>query len=284
MSAKASILWSPRYRLRTALVYFVLGVFSLVILIPLLLILIAAFKSQNELMQSALSLPLRLSFQSFVDAWTTGKFSLYSRSSIIVLVPAVTVSVVLSVMSGYGLGMLRPPGGRILLGLFLLGLAVPYEAVIVPLYYRMLQFHMLNTYAALIWPQVALSVAFGTFWMEAFFSSIPRDLMDSAAIDGANHWTTLWKVLVPLGAPSILTMTVLIAIWTWNEFLLVLVMATRDEVRTLPVGLAFFQGQHLTQVNLQAAGSLIVALPMIFLYILFQRQFIRGILGGAVRG
>jgi raffinose/stachyose/melibiose transport system permease protein len=274
----------PSYRLRTVFVYTLLVLFTLAILIPLFLILIAAFKSETELMKSSLSLPTHLSFKSFSDAWTTGKFSLYSRSSVIVLIPAVTISVALSILSGYGLGMLKPPGGRYLLAIFLLGLAVPYEAVIVPLYYRMLQLHLVNTYHALIWPQVALSVAFGSFWMEAFFSAIPRDLMDSAAIDGANHWKTLWRVLVPLGAPSILTMTVLISVWTWNEFLLVLIMATKDEIRTLPVGLAFFQGQHLAQVNLQAAGSLIVALPMILLYIIFQRQFIRGVLGGAVRG
>jgi raffinose/stachyose/melibiose transport system permease protein len=270
--------------LRSIIVYIILIILSIVILIPLLLIVIAAFKSETEIMRSSLSLPTHLSFKSFVDAWTVGKFSLYSRSSVIVLIPAVGISIALSILSGYGLGMLKPPGGRVLLVIFLIGLAVPYEAIIVPLYYWMLQLHMINTYAALIFPQVALSVAFGTFWMEAFFSSIPRDLMDSAAIDGANHWKTLWQVLVPLGLPSILTMTVLISVWSWNEFLLVLVMATKDEIRTLPVGLAFFQGQHLSQVNLQAAGSLIVALPMIFLYIFFQRQFIRGVLGGAVRG
>lgn len=276
--------WSPRYRARTIIVYLVLGLCALCVLVPLMLIVIAAFKSETELMKSAISLPKSLNLSSFVQAWTVGKFSIYSRNSLIVLVPSVVIAVILSILGGYGLGILKPPGSRYLFVVFLLGLAVPTEATIVPLYYRMAQFKMLNTYSALIWPQVALSVAFGTFWMQSFFASIPRDLMDSAAIDGANHWRTLWSVLVPLGTPSILTMTVLLAVWTWNEFLLVLVLATRDEVRTLPVGLAFFQGAHFAQVSLQAAGSLIVALPMVILYIIFQRQFIRGVLSGSVRG
>jgi raffinose/stachyose/melibiose transport system permease protein len=272
-------LWNPRYRGRSLLVYAVLGLSALIVLFPLFLIVIAAFKSEVELMRSSIALPTRITFENFFQAWTVGKFSLYFKSSVVVL-----FTTIFSILAGYGLGMLKPPGGRWLMGLFLVGLAVPYEAIIVPLYYRLAAFKMINTYGALIWPQVATGVAFGAFWMQAFFSSLPRDLMDSAAIDGANHWTTLWRVLVPLGTPSILTLVVLLSVWTWNEFLLVLVLATKDEVRTLPVGLAFFQGQHFAQVNLQAAGSLIVAIPMVILYIIFQRQFIRGVLGGAVKG
>jgi len=154
----------------------------------------------------------------------------------------------------------------------------------VPLYYRMLSFNLIHTYWALILPQIALSVAFGSFWMRAFFMGVPRDLIEAAAMDGAGSWTTFRRVLLPLAQPAILTMVVLLTIWTWNEFLLVLVMATKNEIRTLPVGLALFQGTRVADVPLQAAGSLIVALPMVIVYIIFQRQFIQGIVSGAVRG
>jgi raffinose/stachyose/melibiose transport system permease protein len=277
-------IWSPRYRTRTLLVYFVLVISVILILGPLFLIVITSFKTERELTLGIFNFPSALRLDNFVQAWQQAKFGLYFRSSIIVVVPVVVVGTFLSILSGYTLGVLKPPGYRILFGLFLIGIAVPFEGMIVPLYYRLSALKMINTYWALILPQIAFSVAFGSFWMQAFFLSVPHELIDAAAIDGADHWKTLWKVLFPLSRPSLLSLVVLLSIWTWNEFLLVIVMATKDEIRTLPVGLAFFQSLHRTQVPLQAAGSMIVALPMIVLFIIFQKDFIRGVISGSIRG
>ena len=110
------------------------------------------------------------------------------------------------------------------------------------------------------------------------------ELVDAAAIDGCNRWQILWKVLWPLARPAVLTLVVLIFMWTWNEFLLALVMIQKETMRTLPVGLAFFQGRYSANIPLMAAGALIVAGPILLVYIVFQRYFIRGMLGGAVKG
>jgi raffinose/stachyose/melibiose transport system permease protein len=284
LAASSTNIWGPRYRARTITAYIVLGICTFVALVPIALLVLTAFKSEGELSTSVFSLPSAFRLDNFVTAWERGKFGLYFRNSIVVVVPVVAASVVFSVLGGFAFGVLKPPGQKILVPLFLVGIAVPFEAAIIPLYYRMVSFQLINTFWALIWPQIALSVAFGVFWMRAAFLEVPREMIEAAVIDGASTWVSLWRVLAPLVRPSILTLIVLLSVWTWNEFLMVLVLATSDQVRTLPVGLAYFKNARTATFTLQAAGSIIVALPMIMLFVFFQRQFIRGLTSGAVRG
>ncbi|MGH3391812.1 MAG: carbohydrate ABC transporter permease, partial [Actinomadura sp.] len=158
------------------------------------------------------------------------------------------------------------------------------ETVVVPLYFDLRAVGLDNTLPGLMLPQIAQSVAFGTFWMRAYFRSVPRSLLEAARMDGASSWSTLWRVLVPVGRPAILTMVVLTAMWTWNEFLLALVIINSDEgLRTAPLGLSFFQGQYQTDYPLLMAGALIVAAPVVIVYIFLQRHFIAGMLSGAIK-
>jgi len=202
---------------------------------------------------------------------------------VIVAVVVVVLSVFLSTLTGYAFALLPVPGKKVLYPLMLLGYMVPLEAVIIPLYHMMNRIDLIDTYWALILPQVGLSVSFGTLWMTSFFQTAPRELADAAAIDGCNRWQVLWRILWPLARPAVLTLVVLVFTWTWNEFLLALVLVQKETMRTLPVGLAFFQGRYSADIPLMAAGSLIVAGPILLVYILFQRYFIRGMLGGAVK-
>jgi raffinose/stachyose/melibiose transport system permease protein len=188
------------------------------------------------------------------------------------------------VLAGYAFGMMRFRGSQALFYVMLLGLMIPTEAMIVPLYYDFRDLGIVNTYWALILPQAGTSIAFGTFWMRAFFRTVPRSLVEAARIDGASSWSTLWRVLLPLARPAVLTMTVLLTMWTWNEFLLALVMVSDEGLRTAPLGLSFFQGRNQTDLTLLAAGAVIVAAPVVLLYVFLQRHFIRGMLSGAVKG
>jgi raffinose/stachyose/melibiose transport system permease protein len=258
-------------RREQALNYAVLAFFSLVALYPIL-----------EVLRTALGPGVEL--RNLADAWDQGHFATYLRSSVLVAVSVVAASTVLSILSGYAFGAMRFRGATPLFYVFLLGLMVPQEALVVPLYFDLRELELTDTYWALILPQVALSVAFGTFWMRAFFLATPRSIVEAARIDGASSWTTLWRVLVPFGRPAILTMMVLVFMWTWNEFLLALVMVSSENLRTAPLGLAFFQGQHSSDLNLLAAGAVIVATPVVLVYVFLQRHFIRGMLSGAVKG
>jgi raffinose/stachyose/melibiose transport system permease protein len=261
-----------------------LFVFLLVAVIPFIIVVIAAFKTRTEVVQGVFSLPEVWRWSNFADAWTQARFALYFRSSIIVVVGVVAGSTLLSILSGYAFGRMRFPLSGILFFVFLLGIMVPQEAFIIPLYHNMRKLGLLDTYWALILPQIGMSVCFGTFWMRGFFAEVPRDLVDAATVDGCTGWDTLWRVLFPIARPAILTMVVLFFVWTWNDFLLALVLVSSDEIRTLPLGLAFFQGRYAANVPLISAGATMVALPTILIYFIFQRQFIRGITAGAVEG
>jgi raffinose/stachyose/melibiose transport system permease protein len=255
-------------RREQALAHVVLGVFALLALLPVAKILLTALGDPGN----------------FSTAWTDGHFGTYLRSSAIVTVSVVVIASFVSILAGYAFGQMRFRGSQVLFYLFLLGLMVPLEATVVPLYYDLRDVGLTDTYWALILPQAGLSTAFGTFWMRAFFRSVPRSLVEAARLDGSSSWVTLWRVILPLGRPAVLTMVVLVFMWTWNEFLLALVMVSDDSLRTAPLGLAFFQGRNTSDEALLAAGAVIVATPVVLVYLVLQRHFIRGMLSGAVKG
>ncbi|MFD0535494.1 ABC transporter permease subunit [Actinomadura luteofluorescens] len=250
----------------------ILVLFSVIAVFPMIGIVAQAFQLPH------------VDLSTFGTAWREGHFATYLRNSVIVTTVTVVTSAVLSIMAGYALGTMRFRGSGALFLLFVAGLTIPTEAIVVPLYFDLRSAGLDNSYAGLILPQVAMSVAFGTFWMRAYFRSIPRSLLEAARIDGASGWTTLWRVLVPVGRPAILTMVLLTTMWTWNEFLLPLVIVNSDEgLRTAPLGLSFFQGTHKTDYSLLMAGALIIAAPIVIVYVFLQRQFIAGMLSGAVK-
>jgi raffinose/stachyose/melibiose transport system permease protein len=141
-----------------------------------------------------------------------------------------------------------------------------------------------NNYWSVILPDSALSVAFGSFWMRAFFLSAPRSLVEAARLDGASVLVTLRRVLLPLARPQLMTLAVLVFVWTWNDFLLPLVMLSGSGIQTAPISLVFFQSQHTTNYTYLAAAAIITVVPVVGVYVLLQRSFTRGMLSGAVKG
>jgi len=219
-------------RREQAATYALLGVFSIIALVPIVGILLTALQEPGQV--ANFGEPNGFHVANFSKAWSDGHFSQYLRSSAIVVVAVVLISGLLSILAGYAFGMMRFRGDQVLFYLFLLGLMVPLESTVVPLYYDFRDLSLTDTYAALILPQAGVSLAFGTFWMRAFFRSVPRSLVEAARLDGSSSWSTLWRVVLPLGRPAVLTMTVLVFMWTWNEFLLALVMVTSEDLRTAP--------------------------------------------------
>jgi raffinose/stachyose/melibiose transport system permease protein len=269
-------------RTEQTLGYVILGLFSLIALAPIAGILFTAV--QNPSGTAGFGVFDGIHFGNFKTAWEDGNFGSYLKSSMIVTFSVVIVATLFSILSGYAFGLMRFRFSGVLFYGFLLGLTIPTEAIIVPLYYDMRDLHLTNTYWGLILPQIATSVAFGTYWMRTYFRSVPRSLVEAARLDGASSWFTLWRVLLPLARPAVLTMCVLLFMWTWNEFLLALVMVSDEDLRTAPLGLSFFQGRNTSDLALMSAASVIVALPVVILYVFLQRHFIRGMLAGAVKG
>ena len=263
---------------RTA-TYVVLLLAAVLALYPVCLILVKAV--QPDAVGAAAGVDLG----NFAEAWDEGQFGSYLRTSVIVTACVVLGASLLAAMAGYAFGTMRFPGSTVLFYVLLLGLMVPSEAIVIPLYYTFSSLDLTSTYTSVIAPQVAQSLAFGSFWMRAYFRSTPRELVEAARLDGAGHWRTFWSVLVPLGRPAIFTMVLLVFMWTWNEFLIPLVMLINNSsLNTAPLGLSNFQGQYTSGTALLAAAGVLIALPVVAVYIAFQRYFVRGLLEGAVKG
>jgi raffinose/stachyose/melibiose transport system permease protein len=269
--------------------YGFLVLFSVVAIYPVLSIFFLALHKKTDLV-TGFALPTSLDFSSFKAAWTEGKFATGFKASFIVAATVTVVSAVLSIGTGYAFGTMRFVGDRIVFPIILLGIIFPYEATVIPLYYDfqnvpVLHWNLLNTYWALILPQIGQSVSFGTFWMRAFFRSTPRSLIEAARIDGATSFGVLWRVLIPQALPAVMTMSVLVFTYTWNEFLLALVLVSGSEShQTAPLGLSFFAGAaRASDPTKVAAAAVLVAAPILVVYLFLQRHFVRGMLSGAIK-
>jgi raffinose/stachyose/melibiose transport system permease protein len=269
--------------------YTVLSIFSVLAIYPVLSILFLALHRKTDLV-TGFAFPTRLDLSSFEAAWTEGRFATGFKSSFIVAATVTVVSAVLSIGTGYAFGTMRFVGDRIVYPIILLGIIFPYEATVIPLYYDfqdvpLLHLHLLNTYWALILPQIGQSVAFGTFWMRAFFRSTPRALIEAARIDGATSFGVLWRVLLPQARPAVMTLSVLVFTYTWNEFLLALVLVSGSQShQTAPLGLSFFAGAvRAGDPTKVAAAAVLVAAPILVVYLFLQRHFVRGMLAGGIK-
>jgi len=257
---------------------------SLIAVYPLISIVLLAVNPSAAAPQG-FYIPSAISFTNFENAWTRGDFAQALISSFIVTASVVVLSVVLSTLAGYALGVLRMPLRSVILGLFVLGLVVPYEATVVPIYQTMKQIGLLGNYAAVILPCTAFSVALGTVWMRGYFANLPSSVREAGAIDGANKMQILVWILAPMASPAIGTLATLLFLYTWNEFLLSLVLlAANPAAHTTPLALSFFAGSaYNTSPGDIAAAALMVAAPVLIAYIVAQRKFVSGLLGGAVK-
>jgi raffinose/stachyose/melibiose transport system permease protein len=226
-----------------------------------------------------------LDWKNYATAWSQGSFANALTSSAIVAIAVVAITALISTLAGFALGTMKIPGGRIIMGALLLGLVLPYEVMLLPLYQLLSAWGLTDTYLALILPQVGLSVPLGVFWMRSFFQSVPGELLEAARMDGATRLQSLRLVLVPLAGPALATLCTLVFLFTWNEFLLALVLVpTNPAVQTAPLALSFFSGsQHLTDPNVIAAAAVLVAAPIVIVYVFLQRRLISGIVDGAVK-
>jgi raffinose/stachyose/melibiose transport system permease protein len=254
---------------------------TIITLYPLLAVLSTAFEPPNQT-SSGISFVHPWSLSSFSYAWNVGDFREYLFNTALVTVSVMVVATVLAILAAYGVSVLKPKGARLVLYLGILGFMLPTEALIVPWYYQLTSLHFVDTYWAMILPQIAQSVAFGTFWLTTAYAAVPKVFSEAAALDGASDWKLLTRIHLPSIMPAIKTMAALVFLWTWNGFLLPLVMESNPARYVVTIGLSSFQGDHFANYGALAAGSIITALPVVFVYLFAQRSFIAGMFAGSV--
>jgi raffinose/stachyose/melibiose transport system permease protein len=250
---------------------------------PLLSMLSAALQPQGTA-PAGVALPSNPHWHNFVDAWNIADITTLVRSSTILVIGVVPIAVLIAAMAAYAIASLRIPFGDVFFLLLLLGLTLPFETVVVPLYYQMQSLGLLNTRLGLILPLIGLNMPFAVFWMRAHFQSVPAEISESSSVDGAGPWRAFVHIHLPLAGPALASLAVLMFLSTWNQFLLAIVLIDDPTKRTMAGALQSFVGAHSTDVVLLNAGALLIMAPTIVVFLLFQKFFIRAMLAGAVKG
>jgi len=221
---------------------------------------------------------------NFSDAFRAAHMDELLKSSVLIVLGVVPASLLIATMAGFAIGHLRMAGGRVLFLVFVLGLTLPFEGVITPLYYQVRDLGLLNTRWAIILPLIGLFMPFSVFWMRAHFVNMPDELSEAARVDGASTWQLFWRIHVPLATPAISSLAILLFLWTWNQFLLAIVLVDDPTKRTMAGALGAFQGQWGTDIPLLCAGSLLILTPTLIVFVIFQRRFVSALLQGSLKG
>ncbi|MBA2713196.1 MAG: carbohydrate ABC transporter permease [Rubrobacteraceae bacterium] len=276
------------YRLFGSLArYLTLGFFVALVAYPLLLIVSTAVKDPLDVTADPFSLFTSVSLQNFVDAWTLGGFGGYFWTTVLITALTLVGTIVLSVLAGYALARLYLPGKNVVFLLFITGLMIPFFSVMIPLFYELKALNLLGTYAAVVLPALAGAAGFGiplgVFLMRAFYMDLPEELADAARVDGAGEFSVFWRVMLPLSGPGVAVLAVLVFFQTWNVFILPLLYLPGSENQMLATGLYLFASGRTSETELAAAGSLIMVVPVVIFFLIFQRQFIRGLTAGAFK-
>lgn len=222
--------------------------------------------------------------ENYSQAWSSNKFGRYFVNSLIVALATTVLAVFVSSMMAYAFARFRFAGRRLLFGLLLVGLMVPTMMLIIPQFLLAKQLGMLDSLWGLVFFYTAMNLALNTFLLRSFFQDIPRELEEAMVVDGAGPWARYWRLILPLSRPALATVGIFSFLASWDEFVWALTVINDPNRRTLPIAIALFQGQHTTSWSLVFAASTIAIVPVIAIFVAFQRQFVSGIASGALKG
>ncbi|MCT9002206.1 carbohydrate ABC transporter permease [Microbacterium memoriense] len=258
---------------------------AIVMVTPFLYMVSTSFKPQAYVLTTPPQfIPDPFTWANYVQAWTSQDFSRYALNSVIVAVVSTALSVLISSMMAYGFARFEFRGREVIFRIMLIGLMVPAMMLIIPQFVLAKYFGLLDSLAGLIVFYVAGSLALNVFLLRGFFAAIPGELDQAMQVDGANAWTRYWRLAIPLARPALATATIFTFLASWDEFAWALTIINSPENRTLPIAIQLFQGQNATQWGLVFAASVIAVIPVIVVYLIFQRHFVQGLTSGAVKG
>lgn len=229
-------------------------------------------------------IPETISFENFEQAFSSRNFGRALLNSAGVAAATSGLVTILSATMAYGFARFEFRGKQVIFAVLLIMIMIPGVVLLIPQFILAKNLGLLNSLPGLVLVYSAGPLAFNTFLLRGFFENLPRELEESAIIDGANPFTVFWRVMLPLAAPAISTVAVFSFLGAWDEYLLALNFLTNESLRTLPIAIANFRGQHASNWGLVFAGSLTAVIPTILLFVFFQRYFIQGITSGGVRG
>lgn len=265
------------------LVTFVLVVVAVVALYPLVFTVLNSLKTRTGYAQNPLGLPLDISFENYAETFVRMDVPRLLVNSIITTGGGLLLSTVAALFIAYAVTKLRIKGGNLIFLFIIAMLVIPSQVVIYPLYETILDLGLGGTYQGLIFSYAAFGLPISTYMLAAFFRAIPDELIEAARIDGAGELRILFQMMLPISTPAIAALSILNFVWMWNDLLLPLVIMGGSDKTTLMVGVALLSGQYDVSIPLISAGLIVALLPVMIVYLLFQRQILSGALAGAVK-
>ncbi|HEV2356899.1 MAG TPA: carbohydrate ABC transporter permease [bacterium] len=257
---------------------------ALLVVLPLVFMVLSSLKSTREIFQRPFALPLAPRWDNYTQLWSAAHFALYFRNSVVVTVASMALILTTGTLAAFALGRYRFRGNDLVYLFFLSGIMVPIRLAIIPLFIMMRDLRLLDTLASLVLVYAASGLPSAVFILTGFFRALPQDLDSAARIDGAGEAAILLRVLLPLVRPALAIVTVYNIIPIWNDFFFPLVFTHAERVKTVPLGLTVFFGEYATNWAALFAGLTLSAAPVLLLYVLMSRQFIKGLTAGAVKG
>jgi multiple sugar transport system permease protein len=257
---------------------------ALATIYPLLFTANVSMKTQRDYILDRFSTTRALRFDNIAGAWTTGGMAGYFLNSIVVVVAAVALLLLFGSMAGFALSHIRFRGSRALFLGILAALFVPFQVIMVPLARTMADSGLIDTYPGLVLAYVAQFLPFTIYLMTSYYSAIPREIVDAARMDGNSVYGVYGRIMLPLGRPALLSIGILDALFCWNDVLIALLMMPSAERRTLMIGVTTLRGQYSNDIPTFAAGVLIAAVPVLVVYLIFQRQIADAVTAGSTKG
>jgi raffinose/stachyose/melibiose transport system permease protein len=271
-----------RLRLGRGLLHLTLLAGGALFLVPVLVMFVTALQPTGH---GGISLvPHSLTLDNFQAVWQETRLPRLLVNSVLVTVVSVVVVLVVSSLAAFGFVQHGFRGARLALLVLLAGIMLPPAAIIVPLYAEIRTFGLLNDYLGLIGPYAALGLSVGILFFRNAFSAVPRDIVRAAKVDGASSWTIYRRIFLPLSLPAIATVAILQTLFSWNEFLIALLVATKEDVETAQLAYVTYAGLYSASFEKQFAVIALLTIPVLVVFVVFQRQFVRGLTSGAVKG
>ena len=253
--------------------------------VPFLFMISTSFKPQQYTFEYPPRLvPRQVTLNNYVQALSKDLFFLYFVNSLVVAVLTTMSTVLVASLLAYAFGRLEFPGKEPLFYMFLVGMMIPSVTLIIPQFLIAKALKLLNSHAGLVIVYVTMNLSMQTFLLRGFFESIPGELEDAVRIDGGGRWTIFWRIVLPLSRPGLATVAIFTFLYSWDEFPWAHVAIKETTRRTLPIAIALFQNQHLTQWGQVFAASIVGLVPVVTVFALFQRHFIQGIARSGLKG
>jgi len=274
-----------RRRINRIITYALLIIGIGIVAVPFWYMAITSLKPQAYIFEMPPRLwPSVVSVDNYTKALGTDLFGLYFMNSLFVAVVTTVVTVLISALLAYAFARLQFPGKEVLFYVLLLGMMIPPVMLIIPQFLVAKYLDLLDKFSGLILVYVSMNLAMQTFLLRGFFESIPVELEEAALIDGASRWTIFWRIVIPLSKAGLAVVTIFTFLFSWDEFPWAHVAMKETTKRTLPIAIALFQSQHLTEWGQVFAASIVALIPVVIVFVIFQRYFVGGISTTGLKG